>query len=90
MCILDFCGFMHYSEISNLRRSGITFHDTFRKVFIEKYKTDVYREGNWIYIIKSIGNLCPVKIIQNYFNFALINDKSGEYIFRAITKTKTM
>ena len=64
MCILGFCGFMLYSEISNLRRSDITFHDTFMKLFIEKYKTGVYRERNWIYI-KSTGNLCPFKILQN-------------------------
>ena len=42
-----------------------------------------------INMIKSTVNLCPVKILQNYFNFALINDKSDEQIFRAITKTKT-
>ena len=75
MCILGFYGFMRYSEISNCRRSDITFHDTFMKVFIEKCKTDVYHKGNWIYMIKSTGNLCPVKILQNYFNFALISDK---------------
>ena len=80
---------MRYSEISNLRRSNVIFHDTFMKLFIEKYKTDVYREGNWVYMIKSTGNLSPVKILQNYYNFALINDKSDKYIIRAITKTKT-
>ena len=41
-------------------------------------------------MIKFNGNLCPVKILQNCFNFASINDKSDEYFFRAITKTKTM
>ena len=62
MCILGFCDFMRYSEISNLRRSVITFHYTFKKVFIEKYKADVYCEAKWIYIIISTKNLCPVKI----------------------------
>ena len=54
-----------------------------------KCKTDVYRQGNWIYIIKSTRNFCPAKILQNYLNFVLINDKSDEYIFRAITKKQT-
>ena len=75
MCILGFCSFMHHSEISNLRRSEITFYDIFMKVFIEKCKTDVRREGNLIYMIKFTRNSCPVKILQNHFNFALINDK---------------
>ena len=39
------------------------FHDIFMKLFIERFKTDVYREGNWIYIIKATGNLCAVKIL---------------------------
>ena len=46
ICILDFCSFLRYSEIINLRRSDRTFHDKFIKVFIEKRKTDVYREGD--------------------------------------------
>lgn len=33
--------------------------------------------------------MCPIKILQNYLDFALINNKFDEYIFRAITKTKT-
>ena len=37
---------------------------------------------------KSTKNLCPIKILQNYLDFALINNKLDEYIFRAITKTK--
>ena len=77
MRILVFCSLMGYSEISNLLGSDITFHDTFMKVFIEKYKTDVYRKGNWLYMTKSTGNLCLVKILENYFNFSLVNDKSG-------------
>ena len=40
-------------------------------------------------MIKFTGNLCPVKILLNCFNFASINDKSDEYFFRAIAKTKT-
>ena len=39
---------MRYSKISHLRRSEITFHDAFVKVFIKKCKPDVCREGNWI------------------------------------------
>ena len=40
-------------------------------------------------MINSTGNLCPVKVLQNYFNFSLTNNKSEEYIFRAIKKIKT-
>ena len=43
---------MRYSEISGLRRCDVHFCDSYLKLFIEKSKTDVYREGNWIYISK--------------------------------------
>ena len=86
LCVLGFVVLWHYFAMSNLRRSGMTFHNTFMKGFMGKCKTDVYRQGNWIYMIKSTRNFCPAKILQNYLNFVLINDKSDEYIFRAITK----
>ena len=52
-------------------------------------QNSLYRKGDWIYMTKSTKNLCPIKILQNYLDFALINNKLDEYIFRAITKTKT-
>ena len=82
MFILGFYGFIRKFVIY----AETTFYETFMKVFIEKFKTDVYCEGDRIYVIKSNKNLCPVKILQNYLNFALINDKLGEYIFKAISK----
>ena len=60
------------------------------KLFIEKSKTDVYREGNWIYMVKSTGNVCPVKILQRYLDLILIIEKSDKCVFRAIPKTNTV
>ena len=34
--IIVFCGFMRFGEISKIRRSDITFHDQFIKIFTEK------------------------------------------------------
>ena len=43
---LSFCGFLRYSEASNIRRSDIDFQPSYMKIFIEKSKTDIYRNGN--------------------------------------------
>ena len=80
---------MRYSEISGLRRCDVHFCDSYLKLFIEKSKTDVYREGNWIYISKIQSELCPVKNLLLYLDVAqLKNENSEQFIFRAITVTK--
>ena len=69
-----FHGFMCYSKMTNLRGSDISFHGEF---FVGKRKTDVYREGNWIYVIKFIGDLCLVAILL----LTLINKKVIQIYF---------
>ena len=48
--LVAFCGFMRFSKQSRLSRSDFIFNSTYVKVFIEKSKTDIYRERMWIYI----------------------------------------
>ena len=38
---LSFCGFLRYSEASNIRRSDIDFQPSYMKIFIEKSKMDI-------------------------------------------------
>ena len=58
------------------------------KIFIAKSKTDVYKNGNWIYIARGNSELCPVATLQTYLNIAKINENSEEFIFRSITSHK--
>ena len=82
---LSFCGFLRYSEASNIRRSEIDFQPSYMTIFIEKSKTDIYRNGNWIYIARGDSELCPVATLKRYLNMAKINENSEEFIFRSIT-----
>ena len=82
---LSFCGFLRYSEASNVRRSDINFQPSYMKIFIEKSKTDIYRNDNWIYIARGNSELYPVATLQRYLNMAKINENSKEFIFRSIT-----
>ena len=45
ICLLGYAGFFRHSELCNIRRSDIIFYRTYVKVFIEKSKTNSYREG---------------------------------------------
>ena len=57
------------------------------KIFIEKSKTDIYREGARIYISRS-HNMCRVKHLEDYMRLVNINISSSQYIFRAISKSR--
>ena len=83
--LIAFCGFMRFSEVPRLRRSDFIFSSTYVKVFIEKSKTDIYREGMWVYISAS-SKICPLKQLQYCLALAKIPENSEEFIFRGRVK----
>ena len=87
--LLSFVGFLRYSECQNLRRSDFRIYEHYAMVFIEKSKTDKYREGHWMYISKLNSKLCPIRNLQEYFSCANIDSLSSEFIFRAVVSTST-
>lgn len=89
MMVLSFVGFLRYSEAAFLRRSDFVFKETYVKVFIEKSKTDIYREGNWLFISKVDSEICPISILKLYLNKCGIDPKSEEFIFRGMSFFKS-
>ena len=86
-CILGYCGFLRYDEISNLRFGDFIFETTFMKIFIEKSKTDVYRDGKWLFVANGDTHLCPASIVKLYFGLCGFSASSNnEFIFRGISK----
>ena len=88
MCILAFMGFLRFDELSRIRFSDIVIQQEFVKIFIERSKTDVYRDGHWLYISSLNSNYCPVRILRCYLAKAKFSEYSDKYIFRAITRNK--
>ena len=86
--IISFAGFLRFSECQNLRRSDIKILNDYALIFIEKSKTDVYREGHWIMIAKTNSDLCPVSNLAYYLEKANIDALSDEFIFRRITNVR--
>ena len=87
ICLIAFTGFMRFSEVASIKGHDIIFTETYMKIFIEKSKTDIYRERAWVYISRS-HNMCPVKHREDYLRLVNINISSSQYIFRAISKGK--
>ena len=82
-------GFLRFSEVIKLRRCDIIKSKTFLSIFIEKSKTDVYREGSWVYLTKLDTVLCPIELVSQYFKKGNISDNCQKYIFRGIITTKS-
>ena len=85
MCLLAYAGFFRFDEISNIRRSDIVFYPTYVKLFVEQSKTDICREGKWVFIGKTGLPTCPVNMLQKYLVRAQIPDCSTKFVFRALT-----
>lgn len=84
VCSLGFAGFLWYNELANIIVNHIEFEQDYVRIFIPGSKTDIYREGNYVYIKKSNTNYCPVKILQRYFETSNAQVEPNLPIFRSL------
>ena len=84
LCSLAFAGFFRYNELCNNSPNHIEFHGQYIKIFVPRSKTDVYREGNYVYISASGTSYCPVSVLRRYMNLGGIHDKSDLPLFRPL------
>lgn len=72
MALLAFAGFLRFDELSSLRLKDVVSHVTYFELFIESSKTDQYREGAVVPIVKTGSELCPWVNLENYLSQAKI------------------
>ena len=89
LCVLAFAGFLRFDELSHIRYSDIEFYETYFRIFIEKSKTDVYRDGTWIYVAKTYTVCCPFTILSRYLKLAKFKKSCDKFIFRSLSYFKT-
>ena len=89
ICVLSFMGFLRFSEVIKLRRCDMIINKTVLSIFIEKSKTDVYREGSWVYLTKLDTVLWPIELVSQYFKKSNIGGNCQKYIFRGIITRKS-
>ncbi|KAK3099945.1 hypothetical protein FSP39_012245 [Pinctada imbricata] len=86
-CLLSYAGFLRVSELLHLKICDVCFFESHMAIFIEKSKTDVYRDGNWLVISKTGTKLCPVINLQRYFEYGNFQNISNDmFLFRNLTK----
>ena len=85
-CFIGYSGFLRSNELLSIKRSNIIMYTTHMSIFLEKSKTDIYRDGAWIIIAQTNSELCPVMNTERYLEWAVIHDDSEWFIFRNLTK----
>ena len=72
---------MRYSENNRF------LYPTFMKILNEQSKTDVYREGQFVFIARVRS---PMNILNLYVGRSNINRNSSEFLFRAVSFCKSI
>jgi integrase len=87
-CLLAYSGFLRVSELLNMQSCDILFYQNHMSVFIQKIKTDIYRNGDTIVIARTGNKLCPVQNLEIYLEWSCNPSDSDVYLFRNLTKSK--
>ena len=86
--LLAFAAFLRFSEIAKLRCNDIVFHPGHMVVKISSSKTDQYRDGAEVPVVRSGTMSCPVMRLEQYYQTAGISQLDSGFLFRAIIHTK--
>ena len=84
LCSLAFAGFFRYDELCNIVPKHIEFHSDYIRIFVPRSKTDVYREGNFVFISASRSKYCSVGVLQRYLDLSGIDLCSSLPLFRPL------
>ena len=85
LCVLGYAGFFRFHELVQLRRCDFHFEDSFMRIFVQRSKTDIYRDGAWVVIAKTFKCTCPCLLTQRYFSVASFSAESEDFILRPLT-----
>ena len=86
LCTLVFAGFFRFSELSNILCKHIVFLEDHIKILVPHSETDVYREGNFVYIAKTLSKYCPVSILLRYMHEAKLTPTNDLPFFSHLSK----
>ena len=82
------CRFSAIFRTRKFKMMNIDICDSHMVLTIEKSKTDVYREGNKLYIARTNTNTCPVVMTERYIKLAGLVISSDQFLFRNLSYCK--
>lgn len=90
MILLSFAGFLRYDEISSLVCKNVKVFDQYLLLYIEKAKTDQYRNGNEVLIAKGHTVACPFSMFQRYLVVSKVSLDSDYFLFRPVFRSNNV
>ena len=88
MSVISFAGLFQSKELLNIRVCDVCLKDDHVKIHVASSKTDVYREGQDVFISRSNTNACP-DLLEKYLQKAnLTLNNSSDYLFRDLIYLK--
>ena len=88
IALLSFSAFLRYDEVAKLRCCDIKFTPEAMSVVIRSSKTDQYRQGDVVPVARTGTAMCPVGMMERYYEMGEIGHNSDLPLFRVITTTK--
>jgi hypothetical protein len=83
MCVLSFAGLFRAKELLNIRVQDITWFDDNFVINVPESKTEIYRQGQHVFIAKSNAETRPGVLINTYLEKANISlNDSSVHLFR--------
>ena len=73
MALLAFAGFLRFDELSRLKLKDVVSHATYFELFIERSKTDQYREGVVVPVGKTGTDFSPWANLLKYLSQAKLS-----------------
>ena len=91
MFVLAYAGFLRFDELSNIKLCDIEMFDSHMKIFLEKSKTDQFREGAWVIVSATGKQTCPVNLMRKYLQCTdSLNVDQNNFVFRPLTFYKSL
>ena len=81
ICSLGFARFFRYDELSNIAPVHLKFWPEYMRVFVPRARSDIYREGNYVYVKRLSNNYCPVALLERYMLMRDINLSGSVALF---------
>ena len=84
---LCFAGFLRFSDMMTIQWPEIRFLPTHMELFLERSKTDQYREGRWVLIARVSGPYCPVALTEHLLSLGRYTSVGPGGLIRNVTVT---
>ena len=89
-CVLSFAGLFRSKELLNIRMRDIKWFNDHFVINVPQSKTDVYRQGQDVFIARSNEASCLGRLLDQYIQKANIKiDHSDVYLFRNLVYLKS-